>query len=263
MPAIPWGTGPSAREEAPGDRTTAPPEGTFVVAPEAPPGAHANEPGDGPSERAPRWPARGWALQPPRAAGVPKASKAHGVGLVAAAMLASVLALGGLFTWVGFNNFAGQTRHAWALYPHAQAYYQPIVRPDVPASATLAALPPMVVSTPSANVTLKIDAPPLGGMYGSTGQVQDAYSPAYFAVPVGKTVHVTVVNYDAAWHTFTAPTLGLNVWIRPAGAHPSTTSFSFTAPRTGYFGWLCNLPCDPYAMGAPGYMKGEVHAVKA
>lgn len=247
IPTIPLGTEPPDHENEPEDRITAVPEAALRALPEG----------------GPQWPARGWALQPHGAEGVPKRHKARGIGMTAGVMLASVLALGGLFTWLAYGTFAGQTNHAWAPYSQAQAYFQPIVKPDIPATATVSKLPPMVVAAPHATVTLKVDAPPLGGMYGGTGQVQDAYSPAYFSVPVGKTIHVTIVNYDDAWHTFTSPGLDLNVWIPPAGAHPSRTSFSFTAPSTGYFEWFCNVPCDGYSMQAPGYMKGEVHAVKA
>lgn len=217
-------------------------------------------PTDGP---APQWPSRGWALQPRRANGQPRRSKGQRLGATAGIALGSLAVVGGLFAWAASSTFAGETNHAWAAVPQGQPYYQPMIKPDIPASATAAKLPLMTVATPTATVTLKIDTPPLGGMYGGTGQVQDAYSPAYFSVPAGETVHVTVINYDQAWHTFTAPALGLNVWVRPAGSHPSKTTFSFTTPSTGYFEWFCDLPCDGWSMQAPGYMEGEIHAVKA
>lgn len=217
--------------------------------------------GEGPA-RGPQWPDAGWALQPKAANGQPpRRTKAH-LAPAAGLALACLLAVGGLFTWAASSTFAGETNHAWAAVPHGQPYYQPMIKPDVPASVSAAKLPRMVTSAPSDTVTLKIDAPPLGGMYGGTGQVQDAYTPSYFAVPAGTTIHVTVLNYDPAWHTFTAPALGLNVWVRPAGSHPSTTTFSFTATGTGYFEWFCDLPCDGWSMQAPGYMEGEIHAVK-
>lgn len=211
----------------------------------------------------PQWPDTGWAMCSGRPIGLPRRVRGNAISATGGIVLASVLALTGLFGWLAYGAFAGHTSHAWAPHTQAQAYYQPIVKPDIPATSASKKLPPMMVTTPSATVTLEIDAPPLGGMYGATGQVQDAFSPAYFAVPAGKTVHVTIVSYDPAWHTFTSPALGVNVWIRPAGAHPSSTTFSFTTPRKGYFEWFCDVPCDGYSMQAPGYMKGEIHAVRA
>lgn len=232
----------------------------LVVMPRTPAGDERTDAG---ADLGPQWPDTGWAMRKGRAPGLPRRVRADALGATGGIVLASVLALAGLFGWLAYGAFAGHTSHAWAPYTQAQAYYQPIVKPDIPATAATKKLPPMMVTTPSATVTLKVDAPPVGGMYGGTGQVQDAFSPAYFAVPAGKTVHVTIVSYDPAWHTFTSPALGLNVWIRPAGSHPSTTTFSFTTPSKGYFEWFCDVPCDGYSMQAPGYMKGEIHAVKA
>ncbi len=212
--------------------------------------------------RVPQWPEAGWALEP-HATARPQRSKAPGFGATGAVVISCLAVLGGLFTWAAYGGFAGQSSHAWDVAPQGQSYYQPPVRPLLPATATAAKLPPMMVTTPATTVTLKVDAPPLGGMYGGTGNVQDAFSPAYFSVPAGKTVHVTVVNYDPAWHTFTSPALGLNAWIPPSGSHPSKVSFSFKAPKAGYYWWLCNLPCDSYSMQSGGYMQGEIHVVKA
>lgn len=261
IPMIPLGTEPPDHGNEPEDHLTTP-AASPIAFPEAPAAGHAAG-GARPTRRDPQWPAAGWALQPKRAGGLPKRVRARALGPTAGIMVASVLALVGLLTWLTYGTFAGQTSHAWAPYPQAQAYYQPIVKPDIPASATVAKLPPMMVSTPAATVTLKVDAPPLGGMYGSTGQVQDAYSPAYFAVPAGKTIHVTIYNYDTMRHTFTSPVLGLNVWLHTAtGSTPGKTTFTFKAPSTGYFTWFCDVPCDSYSMSRGGFMKGEVHAVK-
>lgn len=210
----------------------------------------------------PQWPKPGWAVQPRRGIGRPPRGNAPTLGSTAGIAVACVAVLAGLFLWGAYSVFAGQTSHGWSVVPRGQPYYVPYVRPDIPSSAVSTKLPPMLASAPSAAVTLKIDAPPLGGMYGGTGQVQDSYSPAYFAVPAGTPIRVTIVNYDPAWHTFTAPVLGLDVWIRPAGAHPFTTTFTFTAPGTGYFEWFCALPCDGYSMEGPGYMEGEIHVVR-
>lgn len=213
------------------------------------------------------------------------------LGPTAVLVGASVVMLGGLLSWVAFANFTATSGSArsWEKVPMSQPYYVAPAEPKIPttgvsasggmagmsmgqkpstgtataSAASATKLPPMFDSTPTATVTLKVDPPPLGGMYGSDGQVHDNFSPAYFAVPAGKTVHVTVYNYDDMWHTFTSPVLGVNVWINPGGDHPSKTTFSFTAPKTGYYWWLCDIPCDSYSMNSGGYMQGEIHAVKA
>lgn len=180
-----------------------------------------------------------------------------------------VTIVGGLLTWGAYGDWHSQQPQTF--YPvTGQPYYVPPATPVVPANtptahgATIASQKAaMTSSTPAVDVTLKVNPPPLGGLYGSDGQVHDAFIPAYFAVPVGQTVHVTVYSYDTAWHTFSAPTLGLSVWIRPSatGTKPSKTTFTFTASKAGYFSWLCELPCDPYSMSSGGYMEGEIHAV--
>lgn len=180
-------------------------------------------------------------------------------------IVALLVVLGGLGTWAAMSNIANQKTSNWEFVPTGSGYstVPPVVpTPLIPASAktTAAALPPMVETAPVTTITLKIDPPPLGGTYGPKGQVQDNFSPAFFAAPVGKKVQVTVYNYDSAWHTFTAPGLGLNVWFPPGADHPSKTTFSFTAPNAGYYQWHCATPCDPFSMAAAGYMQGDVHA---
>lgn len=95
---------------------------------------------------------------------------------------------------------------------------------------------------------------------GSDGNWHDAYLPADFSVKAGTTVHVTVYNYDDMPHSFTAPELGVNQEIA-AGSEDkaSKTTFTFTAPaEAGSFEWLCDLPCDPWAMSHEGFMRGRV-----
>ena len=175
----------------------------------------------------------------------------------------------GLLAWGAYEDWYAQrpqTFYSSSVQPYYIAPATPVVPANTPTAhgATVASQKAaMTTTTPHADVTLEVNAPPLGGIYGSDGQVHDAFTPAYFAVPVGHTVHVTVYSYDTAWHTFSAPTLGLSVWIRPSatGSKPAKTTFSFTAPKTGYYYWLCELPCDPYSMSSGGYMEGEIHAV--
>ena len=185
--------------------------------------------------------------------------------------IAGVACLAGLLIWGAVGNLGPSATRSWERVPAGQPYAAQPATPKVPPAAsassteraptTAAALPPMVDTALQTQVTLRIDPPPLGGTYGSDGEVQDNYSPAFFSVPAGKTIHVRVENYDTVAHTFTAPMLGLNVWIHRGGSHPSVTSFSFTAPSAGNYFWFCAIPCDPYSMATPGYMEGEVRAI--
>ncbi|MGI0132002.1 MAG: hypothetical protein ACREDK_02735 [Thermoplasmata archaeon] len=123
-----------------------------------------------------------------------------------------------------------------------------------------------------------------------TGMPQ--YSPANFTVPVG-TVTFTIVDYDSAvnWdgctcnvsgtvggtelvngtslatvsnanvaHTFTIPTLGLNV-LSPGGG--SIVTFTVVLTQSGSYVWICTDPCgsDGFSgapMGTDGYMSGTM-----
>jgi hypothetical protein len=119
------------------------------------------------------------------------------------------------------------------------------------------------------------------------------YSPANFSVPRGE-VQVIINNYDAGepWlgcactvtgtagnleyvngtpahtidpqavsHTFTIPSLGLNVVLPPT----SVVTFTLWANQTGTYQWLCMMPCgagdDPSSsppMGDAGWMAGAL-----
>ena len=95
---------------------------------------------------------------------------------------------------------------------------------------------------------------------GSDGNWHDAYLPANFTVEAGDVVHVTVYNYDDMPHSFTAPGLGVNKEIAAGSEEkPVKTTFTFHAPqKAGSYEWLCDLPCDPWAMSHYGFMKGHV-----
>ena len=62
-------------------------------------------------------------------------------------------------------------------------------------------------------------------------------------------------------HTFTVPSLGLNVLI----PGQSVVQFSFETATAGSLAWMCIAPCgagsDPYTsppMGVPGYIAGTI-----
>jgi len=94
---------------------------------------------------------------------------------------------------------------------------------------------------------------------GPDGKWHDAYLPAAFSISSGDKVVVTIRNYDAAPHTFTARKLHLNVVIKSGSAtHPSVTTFAFRAPKTGTYTWQCLGNCDPWAMHHLGFMKGRI-----
>lgn len=196
---------------------------------------------------------------------MPKPEKSTSVTATVAVALVAILTLAGLLIWATVSTVGAQNATSWESIPSGQPYNMTPVTPKIPKSSNLTAsqLPPMVANTPSTAVTLKVDPPPLGGNYGADGQIHDVFSPAFFTVPAGKTVHVTVYNYDDMWHTFTSSALGLNVLVPPGGDHPTKVTFSFTAPSSGNYYWLCAVPCDPYSMHTPGYMEGEVRAVSA
>jgi len=69
---------------------------------------------------------------------------------------------------------------------------------------------------------------------GTDKKLHDAFTPTDIVARVGQKVVVTVYNYDQGSHSFTAPTLHLNV-VFPAATRagvPTVTTFSFTTtPR--------------------------------
>jgi plastocyanin len=115
-------------------------------------------------------------------------------------------------------------------------------------------------ASPAEQVKLVIKSDEEHGKKGSDGNWHDAFLPADFSVKAGATVQVTVYNYDDMPHSFTAADLNANATISPGSEDkPSKTTFTFTAPsKPGSYEWLCVAPCDPWAMGHAGFMKGRV-----
>lgn len=225
-------------------------------------------------------PAEAGPFQSPEATAVapePVAAEAPAGGRTRMDRITTLLIVGGLatvvwmFIWAIFATVGTETPTPWETVPgwaNTPAGNVAVVppTPKLPHKAagsltSLSKLPPMVLAGVHANVTMRVDPPPLGGTYGTDGQVQDNFSPAFFSVPAGKTVHVVVYNYDDAAHSFTAPALGVNVQVPAGGSKPSVTRFSFTASGPGNFFWVCAIPCDNYSMNTPGYMTGEIHVV--
>lgn len=98
------------------------------------------------------------------------------------------------------------------------------------------------------------------GKKGPEGSWHDAVLPADFSVKPGTLVEVTVYNYDEGDHSFTSPGLGTEAIIAAGSeSRPAVTTFSFRAPQNpGKYSWFCAIPCDPWAMGNDGFMRGVV-----
>ncbi|MHB1504434.1 MAG: cupredoxin domain-containing protein [Acidimicrobiales bacterium] len=81
---------------------------------------------------------------------------------------------------------------------------------------------------------------------------------------------VTAIPNEDLAHTFTVPTLGINVPIPattphgPDGITPVNVTFSFVAPKAGTYRFECMAPCGsgPTGMGGPmdtfGWMEGNI-----
>ncbi len=112
-------------------------------------------------------------------------------------------------------------------------------------------------------ITVVIKSDTEHGKKGPDGKWHDALPPANFKVEAGTKVVVTVRNYDNGPHSFTAPSLKLNKMLKGGSAKkPAKTTFSFTVKKAGKYLWWCAQPCDPWAMGHTGYMRGYVTVVK-
>lgn len=113
-------------------------------------------------------------------------------------------------------------------------------------------------STPSAvTVKMSINPPPLGGVKGHGGAIDDAFVPGTLTMKEGTTYDVVIYNYDPHAHTWTLPNFNINA-DAPAGSasKPSITHFTITPKSKGTFQWFCALPCDKWSMATNGYMRG-------
>jgi hypothetical protein len=120
---------------------------------------------------------------------------------------------------------------------------------------------------------------------------EDQYFPANFTIPADVNVIVTITNYDNSTnpvpdfsgkvtgtvggtalingrsvgsipgqyvsHTFTIPSLGVNVPLPPS----STVTFTLLSESAGVYEWHCMAPCDANAMATPGFMEGTLTVV--
>ncbi|HWA53109.1 MAG TPA: cupredoxin domain-containing protein [Solirubrobacterales bacterium] len=133
---------------------------------------------------------------------------------------------------------------------------------SMPMASSMPGSMPMSSSAQAAveNVKLVVKSDEEHAKMGSDGSWHDAFLPADFSIKPGSLVRVTVYNYDDAEHTFTSNSLGTNATIAGGSeSEPAVTTFTFRAPeKAGRYGWLCALPCDPWAMSHDGFMRGFV-----
>ncbi len=73
-----------------------------------------------------------------------------------------------------------------------------------------------------------------------------------FTIKAGTTEKVVFKNSDAMPHTFTVPSLGLNVMVPPMGS----ITQSISVKTAGTYTWYCSVPCGSWVMTHDGYMKG-------
>lgn len=107
------------------------------------------------------------------------------------------------------------------------------------------------------HVTIESVKTPQGSEPAYVGPSGTVGAPSLFSVKAHAQVEVVVDNHDTGPHTFTAPSLGLNVTIGP----DATVTFSFDAPGAGTYTWYCEVPCGSWVMSHVGYMKGKVTVV--
>jgi heme/copper-type cytochrome/quinol oxidase subunit 2 len=68
--------------------------------------------------------------------------------------------------------------------------------------------------------------------------------------------NVTSVSADSVSHTFTVPSLNLNIPVPVS----STVVAYFTVDRAGTYAWFCMTACGDPAMSSMGWMTGSLAA---
>lgn len=111
--------------------------------------------------------------------------------------------------------------------------------------------------------TILVKADDQHGRKGPDGKWHDAFLPADFSVPVGRTTTITIVNYDGSAHSMVSASLGLMVEIPAAkGSKPGRVTFTIKPKIAGKYDWWCGSPCDRWAMTHDGYMRGYITATR-
>ena len=149
----------------------------------------------------------------------------------------------------------------FALTAGVGAIWSAVTGSSSSSASTAAASAPRIPAAVAVKMT--IDAPPLGGVKGSNGGVDEAYVPGALTMTVGTTYDVTILNYSKDGHTWTLPDLNVNAVV-PVGSisSPSVTHFTVTPKKAGTYQWFCAVPCEKWSMATNGFMRGYI-VVKA
>lgn len=205
--------------------------------------------------------------------------------VAASSVVAAALVGVGVFGWgmgvathdanVGTTPSPATVAHASTLLP--THLYLTIVTPTMTGSQVGPAVLPSQATVPAfSDVTVTIinfdDATPLTGSYVSFAKASRIKG-TVLSQPIEKTNPNAVgkspaqtyaaVDPKLVSHTFTIPSLGLNVPILAS----SRTTFTFYTGAAGTFEWHCQDPCGTGpagwsgAMSTLGYMGGELTVV--
>ncbi len=95
---------------------------------------------------------------------------------------------------------------------------------------------------------------------GEDGELHDAFIPGNITLLKGQPVELTIYNFDDAKHSYTSEELGFDFDAPGSTKEGEATvnTFKFTPEKAGTFNWLCDEPCDPWAMAHDGYMMGSI-----
>jgi plastocyanin len=88
----------------------------------------------------------------------------------------------------------------------------------------------------------------------SNDNINSTQGPSGIVVKGGE--KVSSVPAETVSHTFTVPTLGINVPVPVS----STVVAYFTISNAGTYNWFCMTPCGDAAMATPGWMTGSLVA---
>jgi len=88
----------------------------------------------------------------------------------------------------------------------------------------------------------------------SNDNINSSHGASGIVVKGGQTL--TSLSADDVAHTFTVPSLNLNVPVPPS----STVVAYFTVDKAGTYLWLCETACGDAAMSTPGWMTGSLVA---
>jgi plastocyanin len=88
----------------------------------------------------------------------------------------------------------------------------------------------------------------------SNDNINSSEGPSGIVVNGGQTL--TTVPTDEIAHTFTVPSLNLNIPVPLS----STVVAYFTVDKAGSYLWFCETGCGDFAMSTPGWMTGSLVA---